>query len=255
MRIRILLIVALCLAYTLPSFSQVRLEPFWPYSKYTLGFSVGNTTTYGDLQNSISEAAYRMTFDKNFNSYTSVGLELQHGAFASEENINHWTNGMTSYDQFSSLALTGRVSLGQFFKYPKNYLMKNLFGIYFATGIGCVYDNVSNISYKFKNRDPMKITDYNEKYIRTQVWAAYVPYNIGFNLHLTKRAMFNVNYQFNYYFSDYIDGYNFTNPPANNFYNDMTSILSFGLIFNLGTVYDTWYDENGIKEKVRHLSD
>jgi hypothetical protein len=235
--------------------AQVRLEPFWPYSQYSLGFSAGNTTMYGDLQNSVSEPIYRVTFERNFNSYTGVGLEYQNGALASQENRNHWTNGLSSYDQLNTLALYGRVSLGQFFKYPKNYLMKNLFGLYFGTGIGCVYDDVSNITLKFRNRDPSTIQDYNEKYIRTTVWSAYIPYNIGFNLHLTKRVMFNVNYQFCYFFSDYIDGYNFTNPPANNYYNDMCSMLTFGLIFNLGPVYDTWYDENGIKEKVRHLSD
>jgi hypothetical protein len=48
--------------------------------------------------------------------------------------------------------------------------------------------------------------------------------------------MLNVNYEFSYAFSDYLDGYNFQKPTAKNNYNDMFSVLSFGLNFYVGHV-------------------
>jgi hypothetical protein len=255
MKTKIISLVSLCLLYIMPVFGQVRLEPFWPYSNYTLGVSIGNSHMYGDLKNSISEPVYKLDVERNFNSYTSVGMELQHGALASQENKNNWTNGLSSYNQFTTLDIHGRVSLGQFFKYPKNYLMKNIFALYFQTGFGVMGTDISNVSSKFKNRQAYKINDVYEDAISTNRYIGYIPYNFGYNLHLTKRAMFNINYQYCYCFSDYVDGYNFSQPTAHNYYNDMYSILSFGLIFNIGKIYDTWYDENGVKEKVRHLSD
>jgi hypothetical protein len=255
MKMKVLVLLSALVATSISSFAQVRLEPFWPFSKYSLGVGIGNSHMYGDLDRSISQPVYVLNFARNFNSYTSVGIEATRGALNSEEYRNHWTNGMSMYNQYTSVNLNGTVSLGQFFKYPSNYLWKNLFGLYFRCGIGVMFNDISNITYKFKNRDRLEIRDYNAKYIKTNEFVPYIPYNFGFNLHLKKNCYFNINYQFNYTFSDYVDGYNFSNPPANNFYNDMYSVLSFNLCFYLGHIYDTYYDENGIKEYARHLSD
>ena len=250
-----IILLSVCLITYLPSFAQVRLEPFYPYSKLTFGIGLGNSHMYGDLQKSISEPVYRLNIDRNFNSYTSVGLEVQHGALSSEEFRNHWTNGLSMYNQYTSANINGRVSLGQFFQYPSNYLWKTLFGLYIRTGFGVMSNNITNISYKFKNKDKLEIKDIYASSIKTDQLVTYIPYNMGFNLHLTKRCQFNINYQFNYAFSDYVDGYNFPNPPANNYYQDMYSVLSFGLNFYLGHLIDHEYDENGIKEKIRHIAD
>jgi hypothetical protein len=237
------------------AFSQVRLEPFYPYSKYSLTLAMGSTKMYGDLQHHISEPVYKVNIDRNFNSYTSVGLEIQRGALASEEYKNHWTNGMSQYTQMTNFMATGRVSLGQFFEYPSNFLWKTLYGLYVRTGFGMMNANVSNISYKFRNRDQLEIRDLYSDAIKTKTWIPYIPYNIGFDLHLTTRCQFNINYQFNYAFSDYVDGYNFPSPPANNYYNDMYSVLTFGLNFYIGKMYNHEYDENGMKQRIRRFTE
>jgi hypothetical protein len=250
-----ILFLALCVAAYLPSYAQVRLEPFYPYSKISLGLAIGHSHMYGDLQHSISEPVYKLTLDRNFNSYSSVGLEVQRGALGSEEFKNHWTNGLTSYNQYTSASLNGKVAIGQFFEYPKNFLMKTVYSIYVKTGFGVMANDVSNISYKFKNKDKLEIRDIYTNSIKTNNVVTYIPYNLGFNLHLTKRCEFNVNYQFVYTFSDYVDGYNFPNPPANNFYNDMYSTLTFGLNFYIGKMLNHDYDEKGIGDKFRRLTE
>src|SRR5207247_1071407 len=89
---------------------------------------------------------------------------------------------------------------------------------------------------KFKRSDKILITDYNSDDIGTKTSNFYLPLCVGFDLHLTRRCMFNVNYEFSYAYSDYLDGYNFQQPTANNKYNDMFSVLSFGLNWYIGTV-------------------
>ena len=99
-----------------------------------------------------------------------------------------------------------------------------------------MWNNVSNITTKFRGTDKLFITDYNAADIQTKTSNFYLPFSVGLNLHLTRRCMLNVNYEYSYAFSDYLDGYNFQQPTATNKYNDMFSVLSFGLHFYVGNV-------------------
>ena len=214
--------------------AQVRLEPFFSYGKYTLGFGIGNSHIYGDLEKSIAEPVYKVNLERNINSYSSFGLEAEYGALSSEEYKNHWTNGLSMFNQYTSVELNGRVSVGQFFDYPRSYFYKTLFGFYFRSGFGVIANNITNISYKFRNKDKIDITDVSRQSVKTGELAYYVPFNLGFNLHLTRKCLFNMNYKFCYTFSDYVDGYNFPTGNAKNYFNDMYSVLSLGLSFYLG---------------------
>jgi hypothetical protein len=235
MKSKFIVLLSVCLTSSILSFSQVRLEPFFAYGKYTLGLGIGNSHMYGDLEKSISQPVYRLNFERNINSYSSFGLEAEYGALSSEEYKNHWTNGLNMYNQYTAVDLNGRVSLGQFFDYPKNYFYKTLFCLYVRAGFGVIGNNITNITYKFRNKDKLDIKDVSFQSIKTNEYAYYVPASVGFNLHLTRRCMFNINYKFCYTFSDYVDGYNFPTGNAKNYYNDMYSVLSLGLSFHLGT--------------------
>jgi hypothetical protein len=242
MKLRFISLLSVCILTFQSAFAQVRLEPFYSYTNWSFTLAMGSSKMFGDLQHHVSEPMYRLNIERNFNSYTSVGLEVNRGALASEEYKNHWTNGLNQYSQVTNLMATGRVSLGQFFEYVR-------------TGFGMMSDRVSNISYKFRNRDQLEIRDMYSDAIKTSSWIPFIPYNIGFNFHLTKRCEFNVNYQFSYCFSDYVDGYNFPSPPASNYYNDMFSVLSFGLNFYIGQMRNHEYDEKGLQDKVRRFTE
>jgi len=236
MKTKIIILLSVCVALFLNSTAQVRLDPFYPYSQYTIGFGAGYSQLYSNLQNTNSEPVYRVNVERNTNEWVYIDLQLQHGAFSEYENKNHWTNGMGSYNSFTSLALTGRVSLGELFNHPKNFFCKTLFGLYVGYGIGYMINDVSNINLKFRNSDKLLITDYDPANIKEHTGNWYLPFSIGFNLHLTRRCVFNVNYEFSYAFSDYLGGYSFSQPVATNLYNDMYSVLSFGLHFYIGKV-------------------
>jgi len=233
---RIITLLALCVATFGSVNAQIRLDPYYPYSKWTGGAGIGFSEIYGNLNHSTSEPVFRLNAERNFNAWTCAVLEFQHGAFSDYETQNHWTNGISAYNQFSAFDLSLHVSLGQLFKYPRNFFCKTLFGIYGGIGAGYMFNDVSNISLKFKKSDKFLITDYNSDNIKTRTNNAFIPFTLGWNLHLTRRCVFNINYQFSYAFSDYLDGYNFQQPTAKNEYNCMFSVLSFGLNFYIGQV-------------------
>lgn len=234
MKIKVTLLLSLCLAVCSVSFSQVRLEPFFSYGKYTLGLGVGNTHMYGDLEKSISEPAFRLNFERNINSFSGVGIEAEYGALSSEEFKNHWTSGLNMYNQYKAVDINGRVAIGQFFDYPKNHFYKALYRLYLRSGFGVISNNLTNITYKFRNKDKLDIKDVSYRAILTNETAVYIPVSVGFNINLTERCLFNINYKFVYAFSDYVDGYNFPTGNAHNYFNDMYSVLSVGLSFQLG---------------------
>lgn len=232
---KITILLSLCIL-ALGANAQIRLDPFYPYSKWTVGAGVGFSQIYGNLNHSNSEPVYRLNVDRNANAWISLDIELQHGAFSDYETRNSWTNGMNVYNQFTALDISGRMSVGQIFKFPRNFFCKTLFGIYGGVGIGYMSNYVSNITLKFKRQDKYLITDYNSNNIKTRTTNFFLPLTLGWNIHMTKRCIFNINYQFSYAFSDYLDGYNFQQPTATNKYNCMFSVLSFGLNFYIGQV-------------------
>ncbi len=236
MKIKFITLMSLCIATCMSSFAQVRLDPYYPYSKNTVGFGMGFSEIYGNLNHSNSEPVFRLNYERNLGPWFSLDAQLQHGALSDYETRNHWTNGLSVYNQITTLDATARMSIGDLFKHPHNFGQKTLFGLYIGTGAGIMRNQVSNITQKFKAKDKVYITDVNKSSIKTITNNFYIPFVLGFNLHITKRCMFNMNYQFNYAFSDYLDGYNFAKPTANNNYNDMYSVFSFGLNFYLGQV-------------------
>ncbi len=253
MKIRIITLLALCVATLGSVKAQIRLDPYYPYSKWTAGAGLGFSTLYGNLDHSNSEPVFRLNAEYNLNAWTYVDLEFQHGAFSDYESRNSWTNGINAYNKFSAFDLSLRMSMGQLFKYPRTFFAKTIFGIYGGVGVGYMFNNVSNISRKFKKTDKYLITDYNPNNIKTSSSNFFLPLTIGWNLHLTRRTMFNFNYQFSYAFSDYLDGYNFQQPTATNRYNCMFSVMSFGLNFyigQVGSVRDPYnVDRTGAKKK------
>jgi len=229
-------LLLLSVAFISNSYSQIRTDPFYPYGPWTLSAGAGFSEIYGNLNHSNSEPVFQISGARNLNMWVNVNLEIMHGALSDYEVKNTWTNGLSVYNQFTAADVNAKISLGEFFKYPRSFFLKNLFGLYAGAGIGYMSNDVSNITLKFKHQDKYTINDYGSSNIKKNTSNLFIPFNLGFNLHLTRRFFFNVNYQFSYALSDYLDGYNFQKPTATNNYNDMFSVLSFGLNYYMGKV-------------------
>ena len=236
MKFKYIIFLLLFIISSFHASAQVRTEPFYPYSPWTLSGGIGFSEIYGNLSHSNSEPVYLLSGGWNPNMWVSVNLELMHGALSDYELKNDWTNGLSVYNKFNAADLNAKVSLGEFFKFPRSFFQKTLFGLYAGFGIGYMGNDVSNITLKFKYTSKYTIKEFDPLNINTSSTNFFIPFNLGFNLHLTRRFFFNVNYQFSSAFSDYLDGYDFQAPVATNKYNDMFSVLSFGFNFYLGKV-------------------
>lgn len=237
MKSKINILFSICLAFVgFQSYAQVRLDPFYPYSKYTFGIGMGYTQLYGDWANSNTQPVYKINVARNANEWVNLNFDLQRGALNDYQPKNNWTNGLSVYNKFTSISVNGNIALGELFNWPKNFMAKTLYGIYVGAGIGYMSNNITNITLKFKNSDKKLITDYDPGNIKTSSKNFFIPANLGINLHLTRTVMINCNYQLCYALSDYVDGYNFKTPAATNEYNDLYSALTFGLHFYIGNI-------------------
>lgn len=231
-----LFLVFFVLVFSRGNAQGVKLYPYYPYSNWTFGVSGGFSELYGNLSHPNSEPVFKAHLEKNSNMWVNLDFEFQKGGLSDYEVKNAWTSGLNVYNTFTAFSVNGKVAIGELFRRPKNFLTKTLFGLYGGIGIGYMSNNVSNITMKFKFQDKYSIIQYNPNNIKTTSSNYFIPLNLGINIHMTKRCMFNANYQFNYAFSDYLDGYNFTAPTAINKYNDFYSVMSFGLNFYIGKI-------------------
>jgi hypothetical protein len=234
MKTKFILALLVCLtAVSLNSNAQVRLDPFYAYSKYSIGIGSGYTHMYGDLNMSEQELVYKLNVTRHVNEWVNLTFEGSRGGLSSFETKNRWTNGMSSYNKFLSVAVTGNVALGQFCGVPSSFIMKQLFGLYIGAGIGFMNNDITDISTKFKSSDKQEITELFPGSIMTSSNNYYLPMNLGIDLHFTRSLFINVNYQMCYAFTDWVDGYNFKKPSNNNA-NDLYSTIIVGLHFYTG---------------------
>ncbi len=228
-------LLLLCLAFTgLQVQAQERLDPYYPYSKFTVGINAGMSQVYGDLGKWHPQLVYKFNVARNVNEWVNLNVDAMHGALNPYSGSKGWTTGVESYNEFTSVALTGNISIGEIFNWPNNWIEKNIYGLYFGAGVGVLNNNITSITNKFKPTDKFPISYYYPGATGGNSNTAFIPVNVGINLHLTRVVMFNACYQICYTFSDYVDGYNFKNVKSNEF-NDIFATATIGLHFYIGT--------------------
>jgi len=120
---------------------------------------MGYTKMYGDWNNSNSEPVYKLNVSRNANEWVNLNFDLSRGALNDYESKNHWTTGLSAYNQFTSISVNGNVALGELFNWPRNFLAKTVYGIYVGAGFGYMKkkNKKKNTKYK-KNKKKKKNT-------------------------------------------------------------------------------------------------
>lgn len=235
MKSKINFFLSLCLAAVgLQANAQERLDPYYPYSKFTVGVGGGYSQVYGDLGKWHPQLVYKFNVARNVNEWVNLNVDAMHGILNPYSGSKPYTTGLEATNEFTSVAVTGNISLGEIFNWPNNWIEKNIYGIYFGAGVGFMNSNITSITNKFRPTDAFPISYYLPNSTGGNTNTAFIPMNVGINLHLTRVVMLNACYQFNYTFSDYVDGYNFKSVKSNN-YNDMYATATIGLHFYIGT--------------------
>ncbi len=199
--------------------------------QYCVSVGGGVTVLLGDTKKLKFGPAARLNFDNNITPFTSFGLEAQYGGMEGGEKPDGKIFKLYSKNTFFAINLNARVSLGQFRKIAKSKFQRGINGLYIGTGIGVVSSQVKDmIRDDPRTGQPLNSTQLNA----TQM---LVPVNIGINIELPKfiglyNTMFNINYQHNFVFGDYLDGYNLA---VGNKYKDAYGFLSVALRYNFGS--------------------
>ena len=135
--------------------------------------------------------------------------------------------------------VNGKISFGDYMKYPESFWKRLLSGVFVGTGIGMVH--VSNT--EFSGQFASKYADFNQNlrhglYTQKDVTSTYIPFNIGLRYHLpeflgSNSTLLMLNYQINYSYSNYLGCFNFPSNSATNSANDCYTVVTVGLSFKL----------------------
>jgi hypothetical protein len=201
--------------------------------KLFLGVGVGVANMYGDLNTSVPAPVVRIGLGTRLTPSLLVGLEAYGGQLSSKQTAVLWTSGMKSTSTFESIDAHIKVDMSSFIENPYNNLLKFVSHIYIGTGYGFVH--VSNsFTGTFAEYTGYKIKDFT----KADELSGYVPLNLGFRIPLnllfgSSSSSFMVNYQINYTFSDFIDGYSPPSASAENRSRDAYTVLTMGFSFRL----------------------
>ena len=213
-------------------------------TRLSLGVGVGFSNLFGDLNTSVIAPAGRIGLGIRVTPFLVCGIEAFGGQLSSKQAATSWTtSGFNETSTFESVDLNAKVSIGNYIQNSENPIIKLLSGIYIGSGIGFVNNNINSFYGKFSTNDAKETKYLNNNladgvYTKKNVITTYVPLNLGIRIHLkeffgTKNTQLMLNYQINYTFSDYMDGYSFFTSTAKNKSNDAYTVITFGLSFHI----------------------
>jgi hypothetical protein len=231
------------------------------YSQYSLGFGFSYMKPTTDVPYSNYGPAVNITGSYNLTPYTSFTLEAETGVIsggyssyytdiakklsATDKNygtelaaipiayglLDPYYRSYTNHYQMYSIH--GDVQLGEFIDYDSgSLLMRTIRNIYLGTGIGMLYNNMSNVNrYNTDSTYYYGGSDHTNN-VFIQVRAGYqLKY---YNAYDEPFILLEVGYQVNYIFGYGLDGYS---DPLFTFRNfEKTSGWHIGIKFNFGDV-------------------
>ena len=217
---------------TSPTLGSANFKP-----KLSLGVGVGFSNMYGDFPVSNFLPAARVGLGCRLTKALVVGIETYVGQLGSNQPANSWTAGFTEVSNFASVDLNAKISVGNYLNYPNSAFLRILSGFYVGTGYGIVYSNISKFTGKFASRyTDLNAQLRNGELTKTTTISPYIPLNVGFRIHMknflgSDRSSFMLNYQINYTFSDFVDGYSSPPSTTKNQVNDCYTVITAGFSF------------------------
>ena len=225
MKTSILILLCACsLACYLPAAAQVRslVSPGEPDNSseeiagkddsynWSAGAGAGITKLYAQLPESSLQTAFFAYFQKDVGQGCSYGVTVSNGGLESSYPFYN----LGSYNQFTSADIHLSISLSALFtalsKEYGNYnngVTRFTDNLYLGIGAGAINNDIKRI----KPLDSGKITvipESGKPVIKTQSVVPYLPFNAGYDLHVTKWIVLNANFQYTWCLGNYVDGYN-----------------------------------------------
>jgi OmpA-OmpF porin, OOP family len=213
-----------------------------PVSKWLLSLGSGMAVYQGDVSRAGfgtlqghtmiwgGQMAYRP------NPRWSVGLQAHHGELMAADGF-YPGDAYRSARKFRFSTELSDVALDvRFFPLPHRRLQPII-----GTGVGQVFFKTS--AYLLDNTH-LELFDYIKEDERSEVdQALFIPLNLGFDYQVSPGISFHAGLQYNFTFTDFLDGVSFSGNPNK---NDNYGQLYLGMTFHLGHTSDI--DQDGIPD-------
>jgi len=226
----ILKIATVCFLTCLVNFSA-RGQGSANYSEYDAGGSYAFTQLFGAAYTSPITPSFNLNFNYNRTPFFNFVVEGQYGTFKGGDSVNTVSKRQFQ-SKFMAITIRAQLQMGEILDYEDNAFANSLKNIYFASGLGFVYNHITSIKrvdtyYKFYSAGPNFSA------------AAFLPFRVGYEFKLfddydLPHIKIDIADEFNMVFTNTLDGY--IARPAFDVYSQFT----IGVKVAVGTKYTTY---------------
>lgn len=200
----------------------------YDYAQYDLGFSVGFNQFYGDPISSAGTRTLHFNFNYNQSPFLNYIFEFGTGKLAGGNAIKD-TYGRQFSANYTSYAFRVQLQGGEVLDYSQSPVANVFKNLYVGTGIGIIYSNITDI-----NRYSYIVPGFYTPGVNSSN-PVFIPARIGYELKIFNKYQepgikIDIGYQYNFVFSDDLDGFTAGNK------NDAFAQFTIGAKFSLGSV-------------------
>lgn len=196
----------------------------YDYAQYDVGTAVGvNIAAMADVNSFTVTPSVHFNFNYNQSPFVNYVFELQVGRL--EGGTLESSSGRKFENHFTAFSFRGQLQAGEFLDYSSSPFMNVMKNWYASAGIGYI---VNHIVYRSDDKRGYIIPgDYNAQ-------VPFLPVRIGYEFKLYNQysqpsVRIDLGYQYNFVFSDNLDGYNNSSTANNDAYAQFTIGVKFAI--------------------------
>ena len=188
------------------------------YSQYDFGLSGATNRAMTDFANSRTSYSAFGHFTYNYTPYLNYIAEIQVGSIKGDS-LKIFPGTAYSYNNsFTTVSFRAQLQMGELFDYSQGQFANAFKNLYLSAGVGVIYTN-------------LKIYDGGIESVEAKGSNIYMPLKVGyefkfFNSYSEPVVKLDIGYQYNYIFSDNLDGITYGKQDA---FSQIVVGLKFGI--------------------------
>ena len=184
----------------------VKAQIGYDYSVYDIGVATDFNQVSGEVLPKTTKQSVNFNLTFNQTPYTNFVFEAQLGRFAGGDSLKSPGTQFTS--SFSAYILRGQLQLGEFIDYSDSHFNNAIKNLYLSAGLGYLVNHITGKSNTYILTPGLTTSTYNRSH------QPFIPIRIGyefklFNTYQQPSFKVDLGYQYNYVFSDNVDGYTY----------------------------------------------
>ncbi|AFD08015.1 hypothetical protein [Solitalea canadensis] len=200
------------------------------YRPFSVTLNTGAGFAFMDANQPDVNVNIGLSGDFHFSPFTYLSVGVNNGKFSRKSPDQYGRGFESNLTSFSGII---NISLGEITQPNWKYTRGLFDNTYVGVGVGVVRSSMSNFNLVAPDGKFGRVG--GVKYAGTNI---FIPVNIGANIKFfdsfkeLKPLSLNINYQYDFTFTENIDGYN---PSFDNKFSDAFGILTFGVRYSFGS--------------------